>query len=505
MDVDIELPAPLQHQEPIYNSPAKRKVARAGRRGGKTRVAFTSAIAGHGPDNPATGAPLLEGVMQGWDVVWIAQDYPNLITVVWNEIIEPRFAHLPFVETNENQHRLEFPNLGSLYLRSAEAIAGVRGIGDRLKGVIIDEAAWLDLEDALKNVILPALLDNDGWLIIMSTTNGGLDGNAAKRIPSYFNVICEEIRAGKRSADWAEFTFSAADNPRITASAFQAFVNEYEPGSVSLRQEVYAELLVGGAGVAFPSITKDRHLVEPFPVPRNWRTFGAFDWGYNHPFAFGLFATDEDGNVYLVDSARGRHLEPPEQAERIRETCARAKLAVPRVTYAGHDCWAVRRARGENVPTIAEHFAEQGIILDRASIDRIQGAQNVRRYLRWKFRDEATGDERERPPRFRIMATESNLAVFECLSTRVNDPDHLEDVLKTDAGENGLGGDDSYDMVRYGLASRPIPGREPEGAVESAFAPAVLAHEANASRLVTSGKPRKRGETEGSDPHFGGY
>ena len=37
------------------------------------------------------------------------------------------------------------------------------------------------------------------------------------------------------------------------------------------------------------------------------------------------------------------------------------------------------------------------------------------------------------------------------------DPDRPEDVLKVDASEgNPLSGDDAYDMVRYGLMSRPL-------------------------------------------------
>lgn len=475
MELEITVPAPLEHQEPIYQSPKKRKVARCGRRWGKTRVAFTSALMGHGPDvehfdenGGRSVRPALEGIANGWDVVWIAQDYPNLITVVWNEIIEPRYSHLPFVKTNENEHRLEFPGLGSLYLRSAEAIGGVRGIGSRLKGVIIDEAAWLDLEKALKDVILATLLDNDGWLILMSTTNGGLDGNADKRIPSYFNVICQEIAEGKRP-EWAEFYGTAADNPRISPEAFAAFVAEYEPGSVQLEQEVYAKLIVGGAGLAFPSLEKSRHLVKPFPIPAHWPIWGAFDWGYGHPFAFGLFTSDERGRVILADSVGGRKLEPHEQADRVRSLLKRRALwadgkpRIPPRIYAGHDAWSERKARGESVPTIAEEWRGFGLQLVKASIARVAGANNCRRYFRWR---EPAGDGEtflERTPLFAMMDTENNRRVWSCLTTRVNDPDHPEDVLKTDANaDTGLGGDDDYDMVRYGLASRPIAAQPPK-------------------------------------------
>ncbi len=38
----------------------------------------------------------------------------------------------------------------------------------------------------------------------------------------------------------------------------------------------------------------------------------------------------------------------------------------------------------------------------------------------------------------------------------IHDPDRVEDVLKVDATEGDpLSGDDAYDMVRYGLMSRP--------------------------------------------------
>jgi hypothetical protein len=201
---------------PILESPAKRKVLRCGRRFGKSRFAMVAAIDGHGPRDPKTGRRRFPGILQGKDIVWVAQDYPNLSTVMWREEFVPRFKHLPFVSMNANEHYIQVHGLGTLYLRPETAIGGIRGIGKNLGGVIADEAAWYDLEAALKDVILAALLDNDGWLILMSTTNAGLDGNLEKRTPSYFNIICEEIRSKQRSAEWEEFYGTAYDNPRLS-------------------------------------------------------------------------------------------------------------------------------------------------------------------------------------------------------------------------------------------------------------------------------------------------
>ena len=206
-----------------------------------------------------------------------------------------------------------------------------------------------------------------------------------------------------------------------------------------------------GAGMGLADLQKEKHLIDPFEIPANWTLFGAFDWGFNHPFAFGLFAADEDGNVFLVESVHGRRLQPDQIAHRIIESIPGYDIRGLSNIAAGHDCWADRKARGELVPTIAEQFYELGLLLDKANISRIAGVQNMRRYLTWKS---PSGEEF--PPRFRIFRTPSNMRVFDCLESRVSDPDNIEDILKTDANDQGEGGDDFYDMVRYGLASRPL-------------------------------------------------
>lgn len=199
-----------------------------------------------------------------------------------------------------------------------------------------------------------------------------------------------------------------------------------------------------GAGLALEQLRWDTHFIPPFEVPEHWTRFQAFDWGFQHPWYFGHFAADEDGNVFLVESVTGRHHQPWEIIERIKEAVPweRAKL-----TDAGHDCWADYRARGENVPTIAEQFGQAGIHLRKANISRIAGLNNLRRYV---------DPEQSGKPRFYVMDTPTNRKVFDCLESMVVDPDKPEDALKLDADEFGEGGDDAYDMVRYGLASRPI-------------------------------------------------
>lgn len=415
---------------------------------------MVAAVDGHGPID-TNGIRKFPGVLQGGDVVWVAQDYPNLSTVMWREEFVPRFKHLPFVSMNANEHVIAFEGLGTLFLRPETAIGGIRGIGKNLKGVILDEAAWFDLESALQDVILPALLDNEGWLILMSTTNAGPDGNTEKRVPSYFNMICEQIRKGERGPEWREFTGTAFDNPRLSQRAIEELIDEYPHDSPKLKQEVYAELLVAGVGVALAQVSAEKHLVQRFSVPNEWRQFGAFDWGFNHPWAFGWFCVDNDGNVFLVDTVWGREEQPDEIADKIKAAVPVNKLSY---TVAGHDIWQDHKARGENVPTLFEQFHKHGIPMVKANISRVAGLNNVRLYVQW----EATETTPERTPRFRLFDTAGNRWVLKTLQAMQIDPKKIEDALKVDAqpgtDKEGLpvGGDDAYDMVRYGLASRPL-------------------------------------------------
>ena len=213
-----------------------------------------------------------------------------------------------------------------------------------------------------------------------------------------------------------------------------------------------------GAGLALDM--RQAHIVRPFEIPDHWTLFGGLDWGYNHPFSWGLYAADEDGNVYCLDTATGRHMQPPAIVDRFRGILGSRAV---RYTVAGHDVWADVKARSEHIPTLAEQFAALGFPMVKANISRVAGVQNMRRYL--TIPPSAEGQP-VIPPKFRLFDTPNNRAVFECLESRVSDPDEPEDVLKVDADQSGDGGDDHYDQVRYSLASRPIVAKLPKQAAD---------------------------------------
>lgn len=52
-----------------------------------------------------------------------------------------------------------------------------------------------------------------------------------------------------------------------------------------------------------PNHYKDRiwtHVIEPFEIPRDWRIYRSFDFGYSKPFSCDWWAIDYDGRAYLI-------------------------------------------------------------------------------------------------------------------------------------------------------------------------------------------------------------
>lgn len=201
-------------------------------------------------------------------------------------------------------------------------------------------------------------------------------------------------------------------------------------------------------GQAFSELTMEKHLINPYEdEARSY--FGAYDHGFNHPFSFGVFSVDSEGNVELIRHVKDRLKRVDEIAHLMEMAFDLKKLAY---IVAGKDCWSKQR---DGSPSVQEQFYELGISLNQAKMDRVQGAQQVRMFLAWKLIEKTDTGWVDGIPRFRIFKPYSS--VYNTLAQMIFDPNKPEDVLKVDADENGHGGDDDYDMVRYGLMSRPRP------------------------------------------------
>lgn len=232
-----------------------------------------------------------------------------------------------------------------------------------------------------------------------------------------------------------------SDNPFLPDS--------YRRQLMALPEVTRKQLLDGdwdaAGGLFFSDLREDVHLVpamRPEDIPPYWERWSSFDWGFAHPFVAMEFAKDTDGTIFLLDSVSGRRMLPDEIAERMAASLSRDAL---QECYAGHDVWAVRKAFGPVAPAIAEVLEAHGIYPYRAAIDRVAGWTELRRAL---------SHGPEKAPTLRICDTPGNRRAIDSLLSMVSDDRHPEDMLKVDADENGRGGDDYADCLRYGIATR---------------------------------------------------
>ena len=142
----VSLPRPHEHQAAFINSPAKRKVIRAGRRGGKTVGISIYAV---------------ERFLRGRRVLYAApttEQVGRFWTTVTRAFQAPIDAGI--FRKNETEHVIELPGTEQR-IRAKTAWNADTLRGDYADDLIFDEWQLIN-EDAWDVVGAPMLLDNDG-------------------------------------------------------------------------------------------------------------------------------------------------------------------------------------------------------------------------------------------------------------------------------------------------------------------------------------------------------
>ena len=201
------------------------------------------------------------------------------------------------------------------------------------------------------------------------------------------------------------------------------------------------------AGQFFTQFRRDVHVVEDFDDARAVEWFCALDYGHVHYTVCLLGCRDGDGNTYVVDEHAERLWLPQRHAAAIKAMLARHKIGDRALTLAdlkrvvaGADVFS----RQSDGTTIAAQYAKQGINLRPANTDRVNGWAEVMQGL---------GDI-EGGVRPTLFIHKRCGRLIETLPALQHDPNRPEDVLKVDADEDGVGGDDCADCLRYLVATK---------------------------------------------------
>jgi hypothetical protein len=220
---DIILPRPHPKQEEFINSPAKRKVIRAGRRGGKTVGIAIYAV---------------KKFLEGKRVLYAAPT-ADQIQRFWSEITkalaEPADAGI--FKKNETNHTIERAGTDQR-IRAKTAWNADTLRGDYADELLLDEWQLMD-ETAWSEVGAPMLLDNNGNAIFIYTPPSLHSRSTTKaRDPQHAAKLYKRAKADA-SGRWAVFHFASRDNPHISEEALIDITNDMT--ALAYRQEILAE------------------------------------------------------------------------------------------------------------------------------------------------------------------------------------------------------------------------------------------------------------------------
>jgi phage terminase large subunit len=212
------------------------------------------------------------------------------------------------------------------------------------------------------------------------------------------------------------------------------------------------------AGQFFTTFRRDVHVINDFDDTRAREWFAALDYGFTHYTVCLLGCTDGDGNVFVVDEHAQRLWLPERHVGAIKAMVNRRKIKNSQFPIA--DSRGMRElqisdlrrfvagadvfSRQSDGTTIAAQYARHGINLRCANTDRVNGWAEVLRLC---------GDvDAGIAPKLFIHRRCGRL--LDCIPALQHDSNRPEDVLKVDADEEGVGGDDAADALRYLVATK---------------------------------------------------
>lgn len=193
-------------------------------------------------------------------------------------------------------------------------------------------------------------------------------------------------------------------------------------------------------GQFFKEWRRNKHVVEPFPIPPDWKLFRAMDWGYRNPAVVLWIAMDYDGKLWVYrELYETEHTTEMIANKMVDMTPSHEKI---QYTIADPSMWS--RTQYEKGESIAASFISNNIPLIKGDNDRVSGASAIRKYLRLREMD----DSGEKKPMLAFFKTCYN--TIEEIPALVHDRKKPEDV-DTD------GDDHAYDALRYGVMAHPMP------------------------------------------------
>ena len=243
--IEIVLPEPHPKQLEFINSPAKRKIIRAGRRFGKTVGAAILAVLKFTEDKR----------------VLYAAPTSDQLERFWTEVTR---ALAPMIKAgvlykNETLHIIERPGSENR-IRAKTAWNADTLRGDYADILILDEFQLM-AEDTWEVVGAPMLLDNNGDAVFIYTPPSLHSIGVSKaRDPRHAAKMFKKAQADER---WATFHATSQDNPTISKDALDEIIEDMT--RLAYQQEILAQDIDEVPGALWTQKVIDDYRVSKCP------------------------------------------------------------------------------------------------------------------------------------------------------------------------------------------------------------------------------------------------
>jgi phage terminase large subunit-like protein len=237
-------------QAAFVHSPAKRKIARCGRRGGKTVGVAQLCV-----DAFLHGHRVLYGVPTA-----------NQLDTFWFEV--KRALEVPLARgvfrKNESEHFIEVAGTQNR-IRAKTAWNADSLRGDYADMLILDEWQLMD-EDAWERVGQPMLLDNDGTAVFIYTPPSLASRSVSKARDPRHAAKMFKMAQDDPSGEWEAFAWASHDNPFISPIALDRVARSMT--RLAYAQEILALDATEAPGALWRQAEIDEHRVTGHPELR---------------------------------------------------------------------------------------------------------------------------------------------------------------------------------------------------------------------------------------------
>lgn len=436
-EITLELPKPQPKQEEFLKARKKYVGYGGSRGGGKSWAVRIKAI-------------LLSLNHAGIKILIVRRTFPELKR---NHIEPLKTLLFPLMQTkkvryNTQDKMFKFWNGSTIEFMYCDSESDT----DRLQGaeydvIFIDEATQL-LEKQIKDIAVCARGVNTFPKRVYFTCNPGGRGHGyIKRV-----FIDKKYLKGENAEEYEFIQAGVRDNKALMKyqpdyiSQLEALPPKRRAAWLDGRWDVYE-------GQFFEDFVNDEehykdrtwtHVIDPFDIPKRWRIYRSYDFGYGKPFSCAWWTVDNEGCIYRIleyygcakdEDNVGVKMTPDEQFREISRIEREHKWLKGKNIYGVADPSIWDASRGESVAETAEKY---GVYFEPGDNARVAGWMQC--HYRLQF------DQNGYPMMYVFSNCKAFIRTIPILIHSDKNPEDLDTTME----------DHAADEWRYFCMSRPI-------------------------------------------------